>query len=437
MFGNMSRLGSSHRTAGAVMVGAGGSRPGAGSLSRVYNWCQGHSTDALACTLGTRGGASLVSWVASSGYLLYGSTDGTAWELCKTQPFTMGFVVSIAYRNNIWVASCINKTITPENVSLDHSLAYSYDGLHWYPVSQDPFAGTKLLFIGCFAIVFAEGLFVAVGASPSGTTVAYSFDGVYWKPSPDDPASQVIGGGGDSTLNYGFSLVYNSGTWLFSFISLVNGGTFYTSYTSHPSSGNWSTILSQPNVTGVPVLSAYPGKSSWFAFGNGNFHFQTNHPYIIFEPITDFYVSIGSSSNIAEGTLGEMTNTLVCALENNSNIDLYTSSEGADGTWTKSPFSILTDNITCLLYADNVWVAGGHGLFYSTDDGNTWVQVNTDNIVNIGYNGTQWQAYSYYSFYYSAQGVSWKKSESILSDYILTLQSNVPGTIVAVTYSLK
>ena len=46
----MSSLGTSNRTAGAVLVGAGGSRPVAGSLGRVYNWCRQNNPDSvLAC----------------------------------------------------------------------------------------------------------------------------------------------------------------------------------------------------------------------------------------------------------------------------------------------------------------------------------------------------------------------------------------------------
>ena len=51
----MYSLGTSNRTQGAILVGSGGSRGGAGSLGRIYNWCHTNNpNNALNCTFGIK-----------------------------------------------------------------------------------------------------------------------------------------------------------------------------------------------------------------------------------------------------------------------------------------------------------------------------------------------------------------------------------------------
>jgi hypothetical protein len=421
--GNFTRLGTSNRTAGALMVGAGGSRTGAGSLSRVYNWCHSNSTDALACTLGSSNGpsppappTSLVSWVASELNLLYGSRDGTTWELCTTQPFpvsstgtTFTGVPSIVYGNNVWVAGCVNVNAGQGNASILHSLAYSYDGMNWFTVQNDPFTGTKPQIVGCYSIAFADGWFVAAGVSQGGTILAYSRDGIQWKNS-------TVGSG-----NYGTSIVYAGGTWLLTYLSTT--GQFYTSYSNQPSS-SWSDPLLQDFESNI--VSVYPtntvGEYSWFSHA-----YQTNDVKEKFQEVSG--LPSNNISNIASGKIGNET-TLACfSCDDNS---LYTSSDGV--VWeNKQKISGITGDIFCLLYGNNVWVAGGvEGLFYS-EDGITWNNSINGRAVNIAFNRQQWQSiksndYKKTTMYYSQNGKDWVESSSF--DFpIITMQSNIPETI--------
>jgi hypothetical protein len=431
--GNFTRLGTSNRTAGALLVGAGGSRTGAGSLSRVYNWCHQNSTDVLACTFGASapGPASLVAWVASTynnngeGHpLLYGSRDGTTWEPCATQPFSEGFVCSIAYGNNVWVAGCVNQNfVIGENVSIVHSLAYSYDVLNWKTVQNDPFTGTKAFLIGCFSIAFADGLFVAAGASEAGTTLVYSHDGVIWSPSPQAP--------GQGAGQYGFSIVYGGGTWLFGYADF-NTRLFYTSFSNQPSSsGSWSTPLTQ-NIDGQ-IVNVFPtntaGQYAWF--NQGIQLLQTNSVSQPFTEVTDF----SSFSNVARGVIGNETSLVIVSKDDEY---LYTSSDGANGTWSQR-FSLSKYGIDCLLYGNNVWVAAGDGLFYSDDKGVTWINTNISDVDfnNIAFNGKEWQAYnSTNKMYYSQDGKVWNETFSF-DQPIITIQSKLPGTILAFPNNFK
>jgi hypothetical protein len=451
--GNFTRSGTSNRTAGALMVGAGGSRTGAGSLSRVYNWCHSNSTDVLACTLGG-GGTSLVSWVAGSYTLLYGSRDGTTWELCTTQPFPSvvsssvdTYVSSIVYGNNVWVAGCFAENTDKGVATISHSLTYSYDGMNWKTIENDPFTGTKLNSVGCFSIAFADGWFVAAGASQGGTILAYSRDGMQW-------SSSTFGKGGDSN-SVGRSIVYAGGTWLLTYSIYVDvdiGSHYvniYTSYSNQPSS-SWSTppLLQdfdlKKDIFFVSVLQTKTvGDYSWFN-RDVDVVYQTNDLGETFQPVSGLPQGKNTYfSNIASGKIGnETTNTLACFVQSTGSSKevysyLYTSTSGSD--WNKNESYVITGVINCLLYGNNLWVAGGEeGLFYS-EDGMVWNPTNiTDSKIFeiIAFNGKQWQAYNYNSYsgtsiiYYSQNGKDWVKSSTRMNQ-IITMQSNLPGTILA------
>jgi hypothetical protein len=314
----------------------------------------------------------------------------------------------------MWVAGCT----AGYRQSISHSLAYSEDGLHWNTVENDPFTGTKRTI---FSIAFADGLFVAAGASEDGTTVAYSKDGVVWRQSPNDPGFG----------NAGYSIVYGGGTWLFTYSD--NEGIYYSSFSNDPSSGSsWSPKLLQ-NIFDTVLISVFPTnteKYAWFNFSYyvSSFPSTTTDVRQAFTQVTDFYLP---NSNVARGVIGNETTLVIVSNDDNY---LYTSSDGANNTWNRSYFLGNNKNIKCLLYGNNVWVAAGDGLFYSDDYGSTWKDTNmTDSFENIAFNGNQWQAYTGSTMYYSQDGKVW-----VLSSFdqpILSLQSNLPGTILAYQYT--
>ena len=144
---SFSSLGTSNRTVGAALVGAGGSRPGAGGLARLYNWCGRNQPDNIvACVFG--GETSL--WVLGGSIVgvepgvepgagttrvpeLYTSPDGVTWTAVVNQPFTQGILSGVFYEHGLWFATCQNTNSS--------TMAVSKDGLRWTPLgNNDPFA---------------------------------------------------------------------------------------------------------------------------------------------------------------------------------------------------------------------------------------------------------------------------------------------------------
>jgi hypothetical protein len=272
-------------------------------------------------------------------------------------------------------------------------LAYSYDGLNWKTVENDPFTGTKPNLVGCFSIAFADGLFVASGASADGTILAYSRDGIRW-------SSSTFGKGGDSNYSVvGRSIVYAGGTWL---LTYSIGDLFYTSYSIQPSSLWSEPYLQDFMIINVSVLQTKTvGDYSWFN-RDVDVVYQTNDlvEKTKFKQVSGLPQGAFNTyfSNIASGKIGnETTNTMACFVQSNGSSDsyLYTSSSGSDWNKNDENESGITGVLKCLLYGNNLWVAGGEeGLFYS-EDGMIWNPTNiTDsNFINIAFNGKQWQAY--------------------------------------------
>jgi hypothetical protein len=297
-------------------------------------------------------------------------------------------------------------------------LAYSEDGLHWNTVENDPFTGTKQRFVGCQSIAFADGMFVAAGASEDGTTIAYSTDGVVWRQSPYNKSLNL----------YCESVVYGGGTWFASFYTILEPIGYVSSYSTQPSV-SWSYLLYQNNNY-IFNISVFPtnteGQYAWF--NKGIQLLQTNNVSQPFTEVTEF----SSFSNVARGVIGNETTLVIFS---NDDKYLYTSSDGANGTWSQSHFVDNSENIiNGLLYGNNVWVAAGGGLYYSDDQGVTWINTNISDVDfnNIAFNGKEWQAYTNTNkMYYSQDGKVWNETFSF-DQPINTIQSKLPGTILAI-----
>ena len=423
---SFSSLGTSNRTVGAALVGAGGSRPGAGGLARLYNWCGRNQPDNIvACVFG--GETSLWVLGGSSGSIvgvepgvepgagttrvpeLYTSPDGVTWTAVVNQPFTQGILSGVFYEHGLWFATCQNTNSS--------TMAVSKDGLRWTPLgNNDPFAtfatpggGVIQPISSAVFVTYAQGQWVACGKKGllgSYSTLATSRDGYSWTLVPNT----------QSTL-YFTQIAYGNGVWV------AVGGNGFASSTDLL---NWST------------LTPTPGPSRPSLVGGGNsVTFNGIHWVVLYASTLYYTLSPDAGWNELSPKSKGFSNVLffngIWFLYGVSG--LYTSTDANLDTWDSTR---LNKTVYGIAYAQGVFVVCGTGadsLVYSTD-GTNWTSVSFDStplirMVSVGFQGGKWIAVGTPNIYSmgsqsqvvasSRDGIAW----SISSFPVPTAQLNV------------
>jgi len=384
---SFSSLGTSNRTVGAALVGAGGSRPGAGGLARVYNWCGRNQPDNIvACVFG--GAPETPSlWVLGAQIQappvfgsnpipeLWTSPDGVTWTPVVNQPFTVGNLSGIYYENGLWFATCmkLNYFMPPTF----KSIAVSKDGFTWTTLDNDPFTSGGALFV-----TYAQGQWVACGLNlyniglDVGSTLATSKDGTIWTLLPNSQKFVFT------------EIVYGKGWW-------VGVGTFGVAYSQNLQTDNWSIFPPpppSPSPSPEPIDKAIAENvifngTNWVACSLGNLYFTSS-------PGAGWYI-VDNLTNQGKTIIWEGVQYFQGTWFAYGPSGLYTSSDKNLAVWTNT-FPVKTNGVS---YAKGIYVAYGMGalsLSYSTN-GQSWTQVPLlsgidSQIVNVGFQGGTWVA---------------------------------------------
>ena len=129
---------------------------------------------------------------------------------------------------------------------------------------------------------------------------------------------------------------------------------------------------------------------------------DTYHPL----PVLGGNGKVFTQSNITNGTFNSVyyDNNLWLA----GGYGLYYSTDGK--SWTQS--NVTRGYFVSIYYSNGIWVAGGDSVLYYSIDGKTWTQSNITNkiIYSVYYGNGTWVAGGDGGLYYSTDGMSWTQS---------------------------
>jgi len=300
------------------------------------------------------------------------------------------------------------------NVGLQISLAYSYSGTSWFPVTYSK----NVFTVASYNVAWNGSMWVSVGQG--GNTIAYSYDGINWSGVTNSQSSVF------SIAGYG--VAWNGTMWL---AGGWGGSTLAYSYNGT----NWYGIGNPPNI-GYVTNVTWTG-TTWLAFGgisnNSSFSvdgFNWTSYGQGYTPTLYGGATANNGTGMIIGTgLSTMNNlTVQSGLYITGNTNSSSSSTGSlvvrsgvgiggalnvGGQLTSSTHYVNRNNSGIVVALGN----NGGGIIYSTDNGNTWnlpLNYNQYQMLRIGggvaYNGTnRWVAvgYSNYAIGYSNDGKTW------------------------------
>jgi hypothetical protein len=438
-------LGTSNRTVGAALIGAGGSRPGAGGLARIYNYCQRtQPNNTLECVFGS---SSTNLWVAGGMItnnettfvtVLYTSKDGIKWTPVSKQPFDVNSstnLTGVFCYGNIWLASVSSANNT--------SIAYSMDGYNWEPVKNNPFVTTQY-------IAYHAGTFVACGNSVnSKQSVSVSSDGIHWSGLSDTDPFNYPNNPNDTGANY---VVYAQGLWWLcgsgngTVLATSTNGTkwnaiptpseFIENVTTSQRIVNNGTVSVLLTVNGVGVIGLYVidnnHTTSWKSIGISNFNCYS--------------VVYANGVWVAFGDNGETYKTLY-----------YSTAQNADpaswSSYTYDPFEVGFCSRVMYVAAKKMWVAcgkssAGNTLAYSMDNAKSWTPLtqsqdpfwgsNKNFVINMTFNGNQFEITGTdfalnQPIASSKDFLNWKIITPLSANIVVNAMSNLPGTVSTLT----
>ena len=289
------------------------------------------------------------------------------------------------------------------------SLIYSYDNIHWFPMTNPTnlFQGG-----GCTALAYNGFIFAAGGSSTAANKLLYSANGTTWIASGSESQALFAGGCNAIATNGGLWIAGSSGAHRV--ISSLDGINWYASAVAGADS-----ILTQ-SCNAV----AWSG-TQWLAGGNGN---DLSGSDIIRSTDGTFWLPSNNSNTIFEKCLALAWNGTFWLA---GGIPLVaggnTIAISFDGiTWTTVPVTAPGTSVTSLSVSCNAlawsgaqWVAGGedasgNSLAYSYD-GTAWFPGTNSTFIicnAVSWNGNSWAAAGFgtNSLVTSFDGVHWTPS---------------------------
>jgi hypothetical protein len=292
-----------------------------------------------------------------------------------TDLFSSGFCNRLYYANSLFVA-CGNN-----GVNDTYTLAYSSNGIDWYPSTtggnSDPFLGGNPP--NAYNVYFANNLWIAVG---EGTTcyVASSSNGQIW--------NQII----DAGVFYGrgLSVSYDGGNWVI--VSINGDADIQIGYSSDGvswySGTTTSTFINYNNQYGIYYGSNGAGGNIWNIVGNKGVGSNKTIEYttnlsnwidVTLDPFTD----IGVSQSIANSIYYANNYWVAVGTNNLGAISTNTIAYSTDGqTWNlvsdsnTDPFVPGTGLVITYNQYYSMWIAGGsNGLATATTPVGPWTLV--------------------------------------------------------------
>ena len=210
-----------------------------------------------------------------------------------------------------------------------YTLAYSYDGINWYPIQNSPFTSY------CNSVAWNGSIWVAMGQGTHG--LAYSYDGLNW-------------------VGLGTAIYQNSAGGITPFGSFAWNGIMWVGFGPYTGTAN-------------NFIYSYDG-IQWFGNGQGG--------------LSGF---VNSSGQIAwNGTL-----FVIATNSQTSNFNLLYSYDGI--RWFYGQFIGGANSIYCQAVAWNgaIWVCPASGAWsYWSRDGVAWISVNSSPNWNAGSSFPSW-----------------------------------------------
>ncbi len=309
-----------------------------------------------------------------------GETGWTAsvWQ-AGAKSLSKGYGVAYSPTTAIWVVAGTNANTTANN-----SLAYSTNqtAQSWYDVS-----GSYALLSTAYAVVWS-GLngsttnlcWLAVGTPGSGSTSPIA------QSTTQSPSVWAAVTSANSLLTTGYSIATNGNMW----IVAGAGNTFSLITTVDPTGGSgWTGIMS--TKTGLFDVAAR--SIAWSPTGG-----KTGQ---------GFWVAAGESTT--------------------SGISMAVSLDISGTQWlgVKTSNSLFSE-VNALVYNGTIWLAGGEGsnvMYYSNDNGSTWVTPGTTITVVAG-DGSK----GYTLAYSTTPGVNTSSTFTAVTPSVFTLRGNAVAT---------
>jgi len=344
-------------------------------------------------------------------------TQGNILAVIDTPPNYDQIYTFGASKTGLWVAGGQqNASGTTANVQ-NYTMAYSYDGVYWIPMTNSPFT------ILCTAVAWNGSIWVAMGAGQN--SLAYSYDGFNW--TGLGSGLFVLNTAATTPLYGGFA--WNNFIWVAvaTTTNAVNvGNSFLYSYDGI----NWIPNASGglPTTTAISWTNVYWNGFLFLAVGyGGSPYYNMAYSYNGIQWYFNTTIAATSQPNIgAAAWNGAFWSS---SGQNTTTSYISTSVDGIkwviNPTGTNNP-SITTNNYyTCMAYNGQIWLSGQSGtgntnyLYYS-NDGLYWYIISTNNnnnavfqgVNNITWNGFMWIASckytsGYFSLAYSYNGINW------------------------------
>jgi len=341
-------------------------------------------------------------------------TQGNILAVMDTPPnydqvYTFG-----ASKTGLWIAGGQQNTNgTVANVQ-NYTMAYSYDGVFWIPMSNSPFT------ILCAAVAWNGSIWVAMGAGQN--SLAYSYDGFNWTGLGQGLFQLYLAAG---TVPYG-SFAWNNVIW----VAVVNtnavGQNFLYSYDGI----NWI-----PNASGgLPSPTGNWMQVYWngFLFLATGYNQASNYNMAYsYNGIQWYYnTTIAQTTQTVIGCAAWNGTMWAAAGQNSSTMYISLSNDGIGIKWTNTnPTGVVAPSysggfFTCMAYNGIIWLVGQGGagtsqqLWYSYD-GSNWLTCFTfvnsmpfQSVYNLSWNGFMWIASckytsGFFSLCYSYNGIQW------------------------------
>jgi hypothetical protein len=339
-------------------------------------------------------------------------TQGNILAVMDTPPNNDQVYTFGTSKTGLWIAGGQQSTSGLVANVQNFTMAYSYDGVYWIPLTSSPFT------LLCCAVAWNGSIWVAMGAGQN--SLAWSYDGFNWN-GLGQSLFQINTNA--TTPPYG-AFAWNNFIWVAVCSTSAVGNNFLYSYDGI----NWI-----PNASGGLPSAA----SNWTnVYWNGNLFLATSYGQVSYYNMAYSYNGIQWYYNTTVPLANNITNVGAAAWNGsywsaagqiNATPYILTSVDGI--RWVTNPsgynFPGLDSNgfFTCVGYNGQIWLAALSGsntkfLYYSYD-GLYWYVNSTytnnqvfQNVNNLAWNGFMWIAScrytsGYFSLAYSYNGIQW------------------------------
>jgi hypothetical protein len=339
-------------------------------------------------------------------------TQGNILAVMDTPPNNDQVYTFGTSKTGLWIAGGQQSTSGLVAGVQNFTMAYSYDGVYWIPLTSSPFT------LLCCAVAWNGSIWVAMGAGQN--SLAWSYDGFNWNGLGLSLFQINVSA---TTPPYG-AFAWNNFIWVAVCTTAAVGNNFLYSYDGinwipNASGGLPSAVSTWSNVywNGNLFLATSYGQGSYYnmAYSYNGIQWYYNTTVPLSANITNIGAAAWNGSYWTAA--GQITTTPY----------ILTSVDGIKWVTNPSGYNFPTldasEYFTSVVYNGQIWLAALSGsstkyLYYSYD-GLYWYinTTNTNNPVFLNVNSLAWNGFmwiasckytsGYYSLAYSYNGIQW------------------------------